>query len=58
VYQSISLLKRDNESVSKVIERLIGKKKNILEIAGVWKDMSDEEYSTIMKGLESERHGR
>jgi predicted CopG family antitoxin len=45
--------KRVGESFSDVIIRLIkSNKKNIMDYAGIWADISDEEVSKLFKDLE------
>jgi predicted CopG family antitoxin len=45
--------KREGESFSDVIIRLIkSNKKNIMDYAGIWADISDEEVSKLFKDLE------
>ena len=48
-YAALKKLKQTpRDSFSKVILRLTGKKRSLLEFAGVWKDMSQEEADAII----------
>ena len=44
VYEMLSREKKEGESFSEVIRRIVGKRKSVLEFAGAWKDIPDEEY--------------
>jgi predicted CopG family antitoxin len=46
VYEMLSRLKLEGESFSDAIRRL-AKRNQLSECAGLWADMSDEEYETI-----------
>jgi len=49
VYEMLSRLKLEGESFSDAIRRL-AKRNRIVECAGLWADMSDEEYEAIRSG--------
>ena len=52
-YKLLLSEKREGESFSDVIIRLIkSNKKNIMDYAGIWADISDEEVSKLFKDLE------
>jgi predicted CopG family antitoxin len=52
-YKLLLSEKRGGESFSDVIIRLIkSNKKNIMDYAGIWADISDEEVSKLFKDLE------
>jgi predicted CopG family antitoxin len=52
-YKLLLSEKRKGESFSDVIIRLIkSNKKNIMDYAGIWADISDEEVSKLFKDLE------
>jgi predicted CopG family antitoxin len=52
-YKLLLSEKRVGESFSDVIIRLIkSNKKNIMDYAGIWADISDEEVSKLFKDLE------
>ncbi|MDT7886963.1 MAG: antitoxin VapB family protein [Thermoproteota archaeon] len=52
-YKLLLSEKRKGESFSDVIIRLIkSNKKNIMDYAGIWADISDEEVSKMFKDLE------
>ncbi len=52
-YKLLFSEKREGESFSDVIIRLIkSNKKNIMDYAGIWADISDEEVSKLFKDLE------
>jgi len=52
-YKLLLSEKREGESFSDVIIRLIkSNKKNIMDYAGIWADISDEEVSRLFKDLE------
>jgi predicted CopG family antitoxin len=52
-YKLLLSEKREGESFSDVIIRLIkSNKKNIMDYAGIWTDISDEEVSKLFKDLE------
>jgi len=49
VYEMLSRLKLEGESFSDAIRRL-AKRNRIIECAGLWADMGDEEYEAIRGG--------
>jgi len=49
VYEMLSRLKLEGESFSDAIRRL-AKRNRIVECAGLWAGMSDEEYEAIRSG--------
>ncbi|BDB98451.1 antitoxin VapB family protein [Saccharolobus caldissimus] len=52
-YRLLLSEKREGESFSDVIIRLIkSNKKNIMDYAGIWMDMSDEEVNKLFKDFE------
>jgi predicted CopG family antitoxin len=57
-YKLLLSEKREGESFSDVIIRLIkSNKKNIMDYAGIWADISDEEVSKLFKDLEKIPNG-
>jgi predicted CopG family antitoxin len=44
VYEMLSREKKEGESFSEVIRRIVGKRKSVLEFAGAWKDIPDGKY--------------
>lgn len=46
-YEALLRVKRPGESFSDVILRLVKKHKNIMDYAGLWKDVSDEEIKKV-----------
>ncbi len=55
VYDRLVALKRADESFSDELRRLTETKGSILEFAGMWKDMTDEEADRIKKTIKSMR---
>lgn len=55
-YDDLKALKKENESFSKVVRRITSeeKRKNLLKLAGAWKD--SPEMDKIMKEIIEERH--
>ncbi|QIW23782.1 antitoxin [Sulfolobus sp. S-194] len=53
-YKLLLSEKREGESFSDVIIRLVknGKKRNIMDYAGIWANMSDEEVDKLFKDLD------
>ena len=49
-YERLKKEKKNGESFSDVILRLTGKKRDLLEFAGRWKDSGDEIERIILKG--------
>jgi len=49
-YEILVREKREGESFSDVIKRL-SQKKSIMNLAGAWKDMTDEEYEEWMEAI-------
>lgn len=49
VYKLLIARKRANESFSEIIRRTLKKKSNIMDFAGAWKDMSEEEAEKMKK---------
>ena len=43
--------KRENESFSEVIIRLVRKKSNIMELAGAWSEMSDKDIEKMKSNI-------
>lgn len=57
VYELLSTLKRSEESFSDEIRRLAASKGSILEFAGAWKDLSDNEIETMKNAILALRGG-
>jgi predicted CopG family antitoxin len=55
VYDLLKSMKRSEESFSEEIRRLIKPKGSILDLAGSWSDMSDEEADKIKENVENLR---
>ncbi|ACP54381.1 antitoxin VapB family protein [Saccharolobus islandicus] len=52
-YKLLLKEKRDGESFSDVIVRLIkGNRREVMDYAGIWSDMNDEESNKLFKDLE------
>lgn len=51
-YKALKREKMENESFSEVILRLTKKEGSLMELAGAWKDMTDEEEGRIKKIIE------
>lgn len=49
-YEALLKLKRPGESFSDVILRL-AKKRSLLDLAGAWKDVNDEELDRVLKEI-------
>ena len=49
-YEALLKLKRPGESFSDVILKL-AKKRSLLDLAGVWRDVSDEELEKVLKEI-------
>ena len=47
MYEMLSGEKKEGESFSEVIRRIVGKRKSVLEFAGAWKDIPEEEYQEM-----------
>lgn len=52
VYELLVRNKKSNESFSEEIRRIVPKKGNIMECAGLWAHMSDKEADDIKKNIE------
>jgi predicted CopG family antitoxin len=55
VYFALESRKREGESFTEVIRRLLKKKGKLSDFAGAWADMTDEEYEAIQKAREELR---
>jgi len=51
VYEILFRKKHTGESFSEVIRRITGTKKDILEFAGSWKDISDNDAEKMKKKI-------
>ena len=52
VYKLLVARKKENESFSDVIRKEFGKRRNIMEFAGAWKNISDKEIEEMKKNIE------
>ena len=52
VYEILVRNKKPNESFSEEIRRLVPKKGNIMECAGLWANMGDKEVEDMKKNIE------
>lgn len=52
VYEILTKMKLEGESFSDTIRRL-AKRGSLAECAGLWADMSDDEYRALVGGIES-----
>jgi predicted CopG family antitoxin len=52
VYEILTKMKLEGESFSDTIRRL-AKRGSLVECAGLWSDMSDDEYRALVGGIES-----
>ena len=52
VYELLVRYKKPDESFSEELRRLVPKKGNIMECAGLWKHMSDKEAEDIKKTID------
>ena len=50
-YEILSRNKAKNESFSQVIRRTMKRKKDIMEFAGAWKNISDEEAEKMKSNI-------
>jgi predicted CopG family antitoxin len=50
-YELLVKNKKAGESFSEVIRRVVPKKKNIMDCAGLWSYMSDEEFNRLKKDI-------
>ena len=50
-YEALRRLKREDESFSDVILRLVRSKGNILDLAGSWGNVSDEESERMLSSV-------
>ncbi len=55
-YRLMAMEKRPKESFSDLVRRKFGKK-DLMEFAGVWKDLSDKEIEEIKAGVRAVREG-
>ena len=55
VYNMLVRNKLRSESFSKALVRILSKKKNILEFAGVWADMDEKEASELKENISNLR---
>jgi predicted CopG family antitoxin len=55
VYDLLVRNKRVGESFSDVLRRVLSKKKSILEFAGAWADIDDEEAEEMKKNIKKLR---
>ena len=51
VYELLVRKKEKNESFSDVIRRTVSKKKDIMEFAGVWKNIADKEIEEMENSI-------
>ena len=52
VYKLLLINKLRNESFSDTIRRILGNKRDIMEFAGAWKNVSDKEIDEMKKNIE------
>ena len=57
VYERLIALKRADESFSDELRRLTETKGNIMEFAGIWKDMSDKDADDMKKVIRNTKKG-
>lgn len=57
VYERLLALKAPSESFSETIRRITSNKGSIMELAGAWKDMSDEEVNKMKSTILRMRKG-
>lgn len=50
-YTLLAKNKKEGESFSEVIRRLIPRKKNIMDCAGLWKNLSEDEIQEMKKDI-------
>ncbi len=50
-YEALSRLKRPGESFSDVILRLARRQRSLRDLAGAWRDLSDEEAEKVLSAL-------
>jgi len=51
VYQRLRALKRANESFSEALRRELGQRGDIMELAGAWSEVSDEEIEEMKEQI-------
>ncbi len=54
-YKLLLINKIKNESFSDVLRRLLSKKRDIMEFAGVWKNVSEEEIKELKNEIKKIR---
>ena len=54
-YELLARQKKPNESFSEEIRRLVPKKGNIMECAGLWADISDEQAKQMEEAIKKSR---
>lgn len=54
-YEILARQKKPNESFSEEIRRLVPKKGNIMECAGLWADISDEQAKQMEEAIKKSR---
>lgn len=52
VYKLLVARKKENESFSDVIRKEFGKRRDIMEFAGAWKNVGDKEIEEMKKNIE------
>lgn len=50
-YEALQRLKREGESFSDVILRLARERRSLMDLAGKWRSVSDEEAEKILKSV-------
>lgn len=48
-YEALLRVKRPDESFSDVILRLVSKHRSLMDLAGAWRGVSDEEVDTVVR---------
>lgn len=54
VYEKLKAIKAPNESFSEELKRLT-ETRSIMDLAGAWKDIDEEDYDKFKKGLKEAR---
>ncbi len=57
VYERLIALKRTDESFSDELRRLTETKGNVMEFAGIWKDMSDKDAEEMKNSIRNAKKG-
>lgn len=54
-YEALRRRKREGETFSDVVKRTVGRRRSILEFAGIWKDMPEKDLAKVRAFMEEGR---